>query len=148
MDAATLFKIVNSIALLAWIPMLVAPKWKWTKWWVTQKPVIGLLALAYLSLFIYLIVNMPADGPAMDFSSLAGVKALFQSDQAVLVGWIHYLAFDLMAGCYIFEQAQKRKIPHLLVVPALIFTFMLGPVGWLIYLLIKQFYPQRAQIQD
>lgn len=141
MDAALLFQIANGLALLAWLPMLIAPRWKWTKWGVTQKPIISILALAYLLLFIYFILNSSAEAAAMDFSSLAEVKALFQSDEAVLVGWIHYLAFDLMAGCYIFEQAEKRKIPQLLLAVALIFTFMLGPVGWLIYLLVKQFYP-------
>lgn len=135
-----LFQIANSLALLAWLPMLFAPKWKWTKWWVAQKPMISLLAFGYLLLFLMFVLSPAADAAPMDFSSLAGVKALFQTDQAVLVGWIHYLAFDLMAGCYIFEQAQKRSIPHVLLVPALILTFVLGPVGWLTYLLIKQFY--------
>lgn len=142
MNTALLFQIANGLALLAWLPMIVAPKWKGTKWGVAQRPIISILAFAYLFLFIYFIVNSSGEAAEMDFSSLAGVKALFQSDEAVLVGWIHYLAFDLMVGCYIFEQAEKRKIPQLLLAVALIFTFMLGPVGWLIFLLIKQFYPK------
>lgn len=144
MNTALLFQIANGLALLAWLPMLIAPRWKWTKWGVAQRPIISVLAFAYLFLFIYFILNASTEAAPMDFSSLAGVKALFQSDQAVLVGWIHYLAFDLMVGCYIFEQAENRKIPQLLLSITLIFTFMLGPVGWLIYLLIKQFYPRKA----
>ncbi len=141
MDSSLIFQIANSIALLAWLPLWVAPNWSGTRWWVEQKAVVGLMGLAYLSLFLWLMLMPKEETVALDFSSLEGLMTLFQTEEAVLVGWIHYLAFDFLAGCYIFEKAKARHIPHLLLLPALVFTFMLGPVGWIFYVVVKQFYP-------
>jgi hypothetical protein len=46
---------------------------------------------------------------------------------------VHYLAFDLFVGGWEVRDAQERGIRHLLVVPALVLTFLFGPAGWLLY---------------
>ena len=71
------------------------------------------------------------------FSSLAGVRALFDNPWALLAGWTHYLAFDLFIGGWEVRDAQQRGLPHLFVVPALVLTFLLGPAGLLFYLAIR-----------
>ena len=65
------------------------------------------------------------------------VYALFQDPALVLAGWIHYLAFDLFIGSWEVRDARRIGIPHLLVVPCLIGTFLVGPVGLLLYLLLR-----------
>jgi len=72
-----------------------------------------------------------ADG---GFSSLAEVARLFENPSLLLAGWVHYLAFDLFIGAWEVRDARRLGIPHLLVVPCLVLTFMLGPVGLLLYL--------------
>src|SRR4051812_21348401 len=52
----------------------------------------------------------------------------------LLAGWTHYLAFDLFVGRWEVRDAQRRGIPHLLITPALVLTFLLGPAGFLFYL--------------
>ena len=71
------------------------------------------------------------------FGSLDGVAALFVNREALLAGWIHYLAFDLLTGIFIVNNARKNGIGIALLLPCLFFTFMLGPVGLLLYLLIR-----------
>jgi hypothetical protein len=78
------------------------------------------------------------------FSSLAGVRALFDNPWALLAGWTHYLAFDLFIGGWEVRDAQQRGIPHLLVVPALVLTFLFGPAGLLLYLAIRSFAPDKG----
>ena len=73
----------------------------------------------------------------MDFGSLESVMALFTEQNAVLAGWIHYLAFDLLVGMWILNQNQKLGVHHLLLVPCLIGTFMFGPIGFLLFIVIK-----------
>ena len=53
------------------------------------------------------------------------------------LGWVHYLAFDLFVGSWQVRDAQERGIPHLAVVPSLILTFLFGPVGLLLYFIIR-----------
>ena len=54
------------------------------------------------------------------------------------LGWIHYLAFDLMVGRWIVKDSIDEHISHVLVVPCLILTLMAGPVGWLLYCLVRR----------
>jgi hypothetical protein len=99
----------------------------------------SLLAVAYV---IVVAAQMP--GSEGGFSSLAGVGLMFDNPWMLLAGWIHYLAFDLFIGGWEVRDAQARGIPHLLVVPALVLTFLFGPAGLLLYLAIRRFAPSPA----
>jgi TRAP-type C4-dicarboxylate transport system permease small subunit len=68
---------------------------------------------------------------------LANVKALFQNDDAVAAGWLHYLAFDLFVGAYVVRESQKLGISRWIFTLILPFTFMFGPVGYLIFFITK-----------
>lgn len=132
MTADRLFDIANLIALLGWIALAFAPLARDRLVLVAR--VIGVaLALTYTGLLIGSIVGggMSEGG---GFTSLAGVTALFARPEAVLVGWVHYLAFDLWVGAWAIEDAGKRGVPHWAMVPVLFLTLMAGPIGLLVYL--------------
>ena len=132
MTADRLFDIANLIALLGWIALAFAPLARDRL--VLAARVIGVaLALTYAALLIGSIVGggMSEGG---GFTSLAGVTALFSRPEAVLVGWVHYLAFDLWVGAWAVEDAGKRGVPHWAMVPVLFLTLMAGPIGLLVYL--------------
>jgi hypothetical protein len=138
MTADVLFRILNLVALLAWVPLVLVPRRRWA---TTVVPIVvpAVLAAVYAAL---LVVSLPgSDG---GFSTLAGVRALFADPRGLLAGWTHYLAFDLFIGGWEVRDAQQRGIPHLLVVPALVLTFLVGPVGLLLYLAIARFAPLRS----
>jgi hypothetical protein len=133
MTAEHLFSILNLIAVAAWLPLVFLPRVRWT---TTVLPV----AMPLLLAVIYLVlVAATLPGSEGGFSSLSGVKALFDNPWALLAGWTHYLAFDLFIGGWEVRDAQRRGIPHLLIVPALVLTFLLGPVGLLLYVAIRKF---------
>ena len=132
MTADRLFDIANLIALLGWIALAFAPLARDRL--VLAARVIGVaLALTYAGLLVGSIVGggMSEGG---GFTSLAGVTALFSRPEAVLVGWVHYLAFDLWVGAWAVEDAGKRGVPHWAMVPVLFLTLMAGPIGLLVYL--------------
>jgi hypothetical protein len=135
MTAERLFSILNLVALGAWLPLVFLPRARWA---TTVVPVVipCLLAVIYVTL-----VAATLPGSEGGFSSLAGVKALFENPWALLAGWAHYLAFDLFIGGWEVRDAQRRHIPHLVVVPALALTFLFGPAGFLCYLAIRRFAP-------
>jgi len=62
---------------------------------------------------------------------------LFANRWVLLAGWIHYLCFDLFIGSWQVRDAAARGISHWLVVPCLFFTFMFGPVGLLLYFVLR-----------
>jgi len=102
-----------------------------------------LLACLYAGLIIPLMAGLITDGgsagrPSADFTTLKGVMALFDSPGGATIGWIHYLAFDLFVGIWIARNADQHKIARWLQVPILFFTLMAGPIGLLLYLLLRQ----------
>jgi len=71
------------------------------------------------------------------FGSLADVAALFSQPGLLLAGWVHYLAFDLFIGAWEVRDARRHSVSHLLVIPCLITTFLLGPIGLLAYVILR-----------
>lgn len=135
MSVDTAFQIAQLGILVLWGLLIVMPNWAITQRLV-HTPIMPLaLALAYLA---YAIPGFIAGGPeGGGFSSLEQVMLLFTSKQAVMAGWIHYLVFDLFVGAWEARDARRRAMPHWMLVPCLILTLLLGPVGLGLYLLIR-----------
>jgi hypothetical protein len=64
---------------------------------------------------------------AEDFTTLAGVQALFDSQGGATIGWIHYLAFDLFVGIWVARNADRHGYLRIVQIPILFFVFMAGP---------------------
>ncbi len=132
MKAETIFSITSTIALLSWVILAVAPRWSWTRKIILSGVIPLLFSIAYLVLIIMFWGQ--ADG---NFNSLGGVMKLFTNEWAVLAGWIHYLAFDLFVGSWEVKDAQEKGVSHWFVLPCLFLTFMFGPIGFLLYYIIR-----------
>lgn len=140
------FQYANLLVLPQWILMIVAPRWRMTQVLARMLPIPMVLAVMYL---YWLFNGAPSgSGPALDFrafSTLAGVQLLFTGQkEAVLAGWIHYLAFDLVAGSYILRDGQDRGLHHGWLIPCLILCFVLGPSGLLLYGLLRLILPNQS----
>jgi len=72
-----------------------------------------------------------------DFSSKASVTALFSDPEWVFIGWIHYLAFDLLIGLWESNDALINRVPQLLVGICLVLTLWAGPMGLGVYLILR-----------
>lgn len=134
-----LFSLANPLALVGWALLVLAPRWRATKALVLSGAWSLGLALAYAALITTHYLN--GHGAEGGFSSLAGVAALFQDPWALLAGWVHYLCFDLFVGAWEVRDAQRRGVPHWALVPALLLTFLFGPVGLLVYFGVHQRWP-------
>lgn len=132
MNIETVFTLANSFVPVCWLLLLLAPRWKVTRIAILS----GLVPAAYAVVYLVLIVMYFGKGEG-DFSSLAGVMKLFEQPEAVTAGWIHYLAFDLFVGTWIVANSQKHRIAHLWIVPCLLLSFLFGPAGLLLYLIIR-----------
>ncbi len=133
MTPTEVFSIANLIAMPMWALMIFLPKWKVTRFLIDFKLIPIVLSVLY---FVYIFISLK-QGNGMDFSSLETVMELFTSENAVLAGWIHYLAFDLLVGMWIISENKKLNIHHVLIVPCLLGSFMLGPIGFLLFMIMK-----------
>ncbi len=133
MTTATVFSIANTMAMPMWLLMIVLPKWKVTRFLIDYKIIPILLSLFYVC---YIILHIQS-GAGLDFGSLSSVMSLFTLENAVMAGWVHYLAFDLLIGMWMLNQNQNLGVHQLLMAPCLFATFMLGPVGFLLFMIIR-----------
>ena len=51
--------------------------------------------------------------------------------------WSHYLVFDLFVGAWIARDAQRLEIAHWQTIPCMLGSFLFGPVGLLLYALLR-----------
>jgi hypothetical protein len=133
MSPEQVFALANGIALLSWLLLAVLPGRRWVTDIVTGKAVPAVFAVLYIA-----IVATTLSGAEGSFSTLAGVASLFANPWLLLAGWVHYLAFDLLIGTWEARDARERGVPHLLLIPCLFLTFMLGPAGWLLYMGVRE----------
>ena len=127
-----LFSLVNGIALIAWIILILFPFRPFT-----NQVLIGVVVTVLCVTYAVLVYQVLQPGAFKKFTSLQGVVSLLSSPGAALAGWIHYLAFDLVTGLFIANNAAKHGIPYVWLLPCLVFTFLLGPVGLLLYFLFR-----------
>lgn len=126
------FQLANLSVLPAWLLMFVAPGTTLTRYVVYSYIYPIVLGILYIGL-----LGITFQTGSGDFSSLEGVKQLFSSEWAVVLGWVHYLVFDMFVGSWELQDSRKQGISHWLMLPCLFFTLMLGPVGLLMYLLLR-----------
>jgi hypothetical protein len=133
MTPAEVFKIVGMLAMPMWVLLIFLPKWKVTRFFIDYK----IIPIALSGIYAVYIIQAIQIGGMMDFGSLKSVMALFTEENAVLAGWVHYLAFDLLVGMWIVNQNKELKIHPILIAPCLFGTFMLGPVGFLLFMIMR-----------
>jgi hypothetical protein len=132
MSPSSIFQICNTIAMLGWIVLIAMPFWLRSDHFI-----IGIIVTLFCIVYAWLIFSNFHFDDFRKFNTVEGVMQLFTQRQVVVAGWIHYLAFDLMTGLFIRHNALKHGISHWLLIPCFFFTFMLGPIGLLLYLLIR-----------
>ena len=134
------FSFGSTFAIFGWIYLAIAGRWTPK---VFHRVRIGIpltLSIGYTTALVLALPDMEGG-----FGSIEQVRLLFQNDWALTAGWIHYLAFDFFVGCWILNRAMEEGIAHWLVVPCLAATFMIGPVGYLLFVLVRNFCARSAK---
>jgi hypothetical protein len=128
------FSFSNLLALPFWLLMIVFPHWSWTKR-IIQSPLVVVPHAA-----VYAALALPRSRellPAVANPTLDGVQTLLSKPENATIGWIHFLAFDLFVGRWAFLDSRERGISAWVMAPVLSLVLMLGPAGFLLYLLVR-----------
>ena len=133
MSADQIFTLLNSIALVAWLLIAIFPRRPLVVETIAGTAIPAFFAAAYIA-----IIASALGSSEGSFSSLQGVAALFANPWLLLAGWTHYLAFDLLVGVWEVRDSSARGIPHVMVMPCLLLTFLFGPAGWLLSLVLRR----------
>ena len=141
-DPELVFKIINTLPMPIWLVWVLAPKSKISRFFCDALWPWAVLAGVYATLIVVAMTSGEGGG---DLSSLAGLMEAFSSEWAVLAGWAHYLCFDLFVARWIMRDAPEGGYK---LSPILILTLMVGPVGLLVYTLLRSWIGGGAESGD
>ena len=131
-----------------WMLLIFFPHYQLTNFF-TQSIIIPLLlatGYVYLSYTIFLEGNI-FDGFEL-YSGLDGLYSMFSNEALLLIFWLHFLALSLFTGAWIIRDSKKYYIPKIITIPSLILTYFSGPVGLVIYWLIRIFFAKKISFND
>ena len=135
MTPDAIFQYCSTLAMIGWlILIIISPFWEGF-----DKFLIGIVITIFAIVYAWLIAQSFNSDDFQKFNSLDGVMELFTNKTMVTAGWVHYLAFDLLTGIWMKKNSLTYNISHWLLIPCLLLTFMLGPIGLLLYLIIRSF---------
>lgn len=130
--SSQLFPVTN-LSLVSWFFLIFFPRWRKLQQVVLIGPMVNAVVYAAVA---FLAARNP-HAPAVDFSSLEGIRTMFADADACFAGWLHYCVFDPLIGFGEVLDSRQLKVPHLLVVPCLLMTMLAGPVGFLMYMSLR-----------
>jgi hypothetical protein len=130
-----IFKVSGFLVLPFWALMIFLPHWRMTKRLMNSLLVCAAPAVLYAALVIPRFVEI---WQAVSNPELAGIAALLGSPAGATIAWMHFLAFDLFVGRWVYLDSRERGITAWVMAPVLLLTLMLGPCGFLLYLIVRR----------
>ncbi len=130
----TIFSLSGLLTLPFWLLMIVLPRWKQSQRIMKSLLVIVPAALVYAALIIPRIAQVL---PQVLRPELSQISTLLGTADGATIAWIHFLAFDLFVGRWVFLDSRERELSPWLMAPVLFFVLMLGPIGFLLYLAVR-----------
>lgn len=131
----TLFNISGLFVLPFWLLMIFAPQWRVTLRILKSPFVIIAPVIAYVILVLPKIVTLL---PKVMGPKLPEIAALLGTPEGATIAWMHFLAFDLFVGRWAYLDSRERGISAWFMAPILFFILMLGPFGFLLYVVVRQ----------
>ena len=90
------YSFFNATAFFAWLILAIAPHSE-----NIRKIIVNILITFFALSYSFLLLSTFRLESFSEFSTLEGLQGLFSDPLAVVTGWIHYLAFDLLTGVFI-----------------------------------------------
>lgn len=136
MKLELLFAAATLSVLPWWLLMIGLPQWRVTQRLLRSTVVLLPLPVLYGVLVVW---NFPLLARLLDNPTLPGVALVLGEPEGALLGWLHFLALDFFVGRWIYLDSLERQLPGLAVVPVLWATLLLGPLGLLLYVVLRSF---------
>src|SRR5262245_16383543 len=99
-----LLAVSSWLVLPFWGLMIFLPKWRVS---IGSPLVCGLPAALYAAL---VIPRLSEVWPVVMTPDLSGIAALLGSPHGAMIAWLHFLAFDLFVGRWIYLDSRTRGI--------------------------------------
>jgi len=132
-----------------WLMLVFIPGSKITQILVNSIIIPLLISAAY----IYLIYKMLIlDEAIFDifrlYLSLDDLYTLFSTETFLLVFWLHFIAINIFVGSWLSKDALKYNISKKMIFIPLLLVYFSGPLGLVIYWILRIFYAKKLGFHD
>ena len=145
----TLYMWINLGVLPFWFILIVFPQSHLSRIFVTS--IFPFLILSGVYIFILYksyLIGYDFDGNFTLYLGLNELSRLFEDHLYIMIFWTHFIALNLFIGGWIVKDSQKFSVNKVLLAIPLILTYLIGPIGLLIYWIIRIFYAKRISLYE
>ena len=132
-----------------WLMLILIPNSKITQIF-TNSIILPLIFGSAAGYVIYETILL--DEPIFDvfklYLSLDDLYTIFATESLLLIFWLHFLAINIFLGSWVSRDGIKYSLPRSFVVIPLILIYFTGPIGLVIYWMIRIFYAKKLGFHD
>jgi len=129
--------------------LVVFPQSHLSRIFVTSIFPIFILSGVYIFiLYKSYLIGYDFDGNFTLYLGLSELSRLFEDHLYIMIFWTHFIAINLFIGGWIVKDSQKFSINKVLMAVPLIVTYLIGPLGLLLYWIIRIFYAKRISLYE
>ena len=140
---------VNLGVLPFWFILIFFPQTHLSKYFVTSIFPILILGGAYVFIIYKSFLNSyDFIGNFNLYLNLNSLSELFKDQTFLLMFWVHFISINLFTGGWIVKDSQRLSINKILLIIPLIVTYLIGPLGLLLYWLIRMFHAKNISLYD
>jgi len=145
MSTETIFQLSSLLVMPFWFLMAFVPTWKGSKRIISSAWIAAPAAILYT---ILVIPGIQAILPQVMNPELSAIATSLGTAEGATIAWVHFLAFDLFVGRWVYLDSRKYNINPFVMFPFIFFTLMLGPIGFLSYLILRLFFAKASKSTD
>ena len=145
----TLYMWINLGVLPFWMILIIFPQSHLSRIFVTSIFPFFILSGVY-SFILYksYLIGYDFDANFTLYLGLNELSRLFEDHLYIMIFWTHFIALNLFIGGWIVKDSQKFSVNKVLLAIPLILTYLIGPIGLLIYWIIRIFYAKRISLYE
>ena len=132
-----------------WLMLIIIPNSKFTQILINSVILPLILSLTYVYVIYQAIL---LDEPLFDifklYLSLDNLYTVFATESFLLVFWLHFLTLNLFLGSWVSRDGVKHNMSRSLVSFPLILIYFTGPLGLVLYWVIRIFYAKKLGFHD
>ena len=132
-----------------WLMLIFIPNSKFTQFFVNSIILPLILSAAYVYAIYQAILF---EEPIFDFFrlylNLDSLYTIFATESFLLIFWLHFLALNLFLGSWVSRDGVKYNITRSLLFIPLILIYFAGPLGLVLYWIIRVFFAKKLGFHD
>jgi len=132
-----------------WLMLILIPNSKFTQFFINSVILPLILSALYVYVIYQSILTEVDIGELYKlYFSLDNLYTIFSTESFLLIFWLHFITLNLFLGSWISRDAFRNNMSRALAFIPLFFVFFFGPLGLILYWVIRVFYAKRLSFHD